>query len=228
VAGLADSALIAAPDARWQYSNIGFEILAHLVATLSGQPFESYVQERILTPLRMTKSTFLMTDIDSSLMAAGHTNDSARAHRPTGVYPYNRRHAGSSTLHSNVDDLLRFGLANLRHGVLEGATILSADTYQEIWKPGRDLTPMLVERARQASMEVPYSEIQMGLGWFLPSRNGRRLAFHSGGDTGFSSDLLLAPADSVAIVVMANTDRLALMNLSVRLLDAVVGGDGSR
>ena len=72
IRGLTDSALIAAPGERWQYSNIAFELLADLVAKVSGESFEIYVQKRILTPLAMRKSTLLMTDIDSSLMAWGH------------------------------------------------------------------------------------------------------------------------------------------------------------
>jgi CubicO group peptidase (beta-lactamase class C family) len=72
IRGLTDSALIAAPGERWQYSNIAFELLADLGAKASGESFEIYVQKRILTPLAMRKSTLLMTDIDSSLMAWGH------------------------------------------------------------------------------------------------------------------------------------------------------------
>lgn len=222
VRGLADSTLIAAPGEKWAYSNIGFEVLADLIAKVSGLSFEDYIQQRILTPLGMGKSTLLMTDIDSTLMAYGHTKDSAGAYRPVGYYPYNRRHAASSTLHSNVDDMLRWGAANLGRGALGDTRILAASGYDELWKPQRDMLPELAERARQAGVKLPFDSMAVGLSWFLPVRGGLHLVTHSGGDTGFRTDLLLVPAEQVAIVVLTNGDRTDPGALSAELLRVVL------
>jgi hypothetical protein len=46
---------------------------------------------------------------------------------PTAAYPYNRRHAGSSTLHSDVDDMLRWAEANLQRGEL--AALVAGEKY---------------------------------------------------------------------------------------------------
>jgi CubicO group peptidase (beta-lactamase class C family) len=221
VRGLKDSTSIAAPGEKWQYSNIGFEVLADLIAKVSGLEFESYVQQRILTPLGMRKSTLLMTDIDSSLMAYGHSPDSAGVYQATAAYPYNRRHAASSTLHSNVDDMLRWGAANLGRGTLDGVRILADSSYDQLWKVQRDMTAELTERATRAGIKVPYDRMGVGLSWFLPSRDGRQLVSHGGGDTGFRTDILLSPTEQVAIVVMANGDRVNVQDLSMALLEVV-------
>ncbi|MBM4186606.1 MAG: beta-lactamase family protein [Gemmatimonadetes bacterium] len=221
IRGLKDSSLIAPPGETWAYSNIGFEILADVIAKVAGVPFETYLQQHLLTPLGMGKSTLLMTDIDSTLMAYGHTGDSA-ATRPVGYYPYNRRHAASSTLHSNVDDMLRWAAANLGRGSLDGSRILSDSSYRELWRPHRDITAGLAERARQAGVAMPFDSIAIGLSWFLPVRQGQRLVFHSGGDTGFASYLVLAPAEQAAVVVMINRDRVDPRPLAFELLDAAL------
>lgn len=221
VRGLKDSTLIAAPGEKWQYSNIGFEVLADLIAKASGTSFEDYVQQWILAPLGMRKSTLLMTDIDSSLMAYGHSPDSAGVYRQNLAYPYNRRHAASSTLHSNVDDMLRWGAANLGRGALDRVRILAPSSYDELWKPQRDMTAELTARAKQAGVKLPYDGMAIGLSWFLPTRSGRRLVWHSGGDNGFRTDLLLFPAESIAIVVMSNGDGANVSELSTALLEAV-------
>ena len=221
VRGLSDSTLIAAPGAVWQYSNIGFEVLADVIAKVSGQPFETYVQQHILTPLRMSKSTLLMTDIDSTLMAWGHSRDSAGRYRRNVDYPYNRRHAASSTLHSNVDDMLRWARANLRRGELDGARILEAPSYDEMWKPGRDLMATLGARAKQAGVAMPYDSLAVGLSWLLATKRGRHLVMHSGGDEGFRTDLLLAPDEGIGIVVLVNGDRADPGALANRLMDLV-------
>lgn len=221
VRGLADSTLIAAPGERWAYSNIGFEILADLISKVSGQSFEDYIQARILTPLGMRKSTLLMTDIDSTLMAYGHHRDSTGTSRPIGYYPYNRRHAASSTLHSNVDDMLRWAAANLGRGTLDQASILGAASYDQLWTTQRDMTAEIAERARQAGATSPYEKMGIGLSWFLPVRKGAQLVWHSGGDNGFRSDLVLVPGKRLAIVVMVNDDGIDPSELRNALLDAL-------
>lgn len=218
IRGLADSALIAAPGERWQYSNIGFELLADLVAKVSGESFEDYVQKRILTPLAMRKSTLLMTDIDSSLMAWGHRRASPGPFAIAAYYPYNRRHAGSSTLHSNVDDMLRWARANLQRGALDGARILPDPAYDQLWKEQHDMLPAM----RRAGGNRPDVErMGVGLSWFLETRAGTRYVSHGGGDHGFRTDLLLAPDQRVAVVVMTNSEA-GPSQLSRALIEAVL------
>jgi CubicO group peptidase (beta-lactamase class C family) len=215
IRGLADSGLIAAPGERWQYSNIAFELLADLVAKVSGESFEDYVQKRILTPLAMRKSTLLMTDIDSSLMAWGHRRASPGPFAIAAHYPYNRRHAGSSTLHSNVDDMLRWARANLQRGALDGVRILPESAYGELWKEQYDM-----RRAGGAS-RPNVERMGVGLSWFLETRSGTRYASHSGGDHGFRTDLVLAPDQRVAVVVLTNSEA-GPSPLSRALMEAVL------
>jgi CubicO group peptidase (beta-lactamase class C family) len=228
VRGLKDSTLIAAPGAAWRYSNIGFEVLADLIAKVTGQAFEDVVQQRILAPLRMTKSTLLMTDIDSTLMAYGHDPDSTGQFHRNADYPYNRRHAASSTLHANVSDMLRWARANLHRGTLDGARILPDSAYDELWKPGHDITPFIMALANEAGVAMPYSTYGIGLSWFLPVGNGHRLVNHGGSDHGFRSDILLAPDDSVGIVVMMNGGTKEAGALSWALMEIALGAIGRR
>lgn len=225
VDGLADSTLIGPPGAQWAYSNIGFEILAQLVATVTGEPFEDYVQARILTPLRMTKSTVLMTDVDSTLLAWGSEPDGGGGMRPTPAYPYNRRHAASSTLHSNVDDMLRWAQANLNRGTLDGAEILPRPAYDRLWRAERDMTEQIRARIEAGGGVLPFTSMHQALSWFVVVQNGHTLINHSGGDTGFRSDLLLAPDANAAVVVMTNSSA-DMVALSRQLMAAVLAPPG--
>jgi len=216
IRGLADSTLIAAPSERWQYSNIAFELLADLVAKVSGESFEDYVQKRILTPLAMRKSTLLMTDIDSSLMAWGHRRASTGPFAIAAHYPYNRRHAGSSTLHSNVDDMLRWARANLQRGALDGVRILPESAYDQLWKEQYDM----MRRAGGGS-RPGVERAGVGLSWFLETRGGTQFVYHGGGDHGFRTDLVLAPDQRVAVVVLTNSEA-GPSQLSRALMEAVL------
>ena len=226
VRGLADSALVFAPGGGWQYSNIGFEVLADLIAKVSGEPFEEYMQRHILTPLAMKHSTLLMTDVDSANLARGHTRNSTGEAVLSSVYPYNRPHAASSTLHSNLTDMLRWAAANLRKGELDGHRILSTAAIDRMWTMAYDRTSEFTERARQAGRSMRYASIGQGLGWRVFTLEGQDLVNHSGGDTGFRSDVLLWPADSSAVVVMMNDETGAPGELSQIIYSILLAAAG--
>jgi CubicO group peptidase (beta-lactamase class C family) len=204
------------PGSAWRYSNRGFDVLADAIAKADGRSFEKVIQQRILSPLGMRRSTLLMSDIDSSRMAIGHSRSGNRV----GYYPYNRRHAGSSTLHSTLDDMLRWIAANLSRGVLDGRRILPEAAYAELWHPYRDIRPIIAEQTRKAGYVFPYDSLAIGLSWFLPVQGSRQLAYHSGADPGFASVVLLSPSEQIGVVVMMNASGADPRALARSLLDA--------
>lgn len=197
IRGLKDSTLIAAPGEKWEYSNIGFELLADLVAVVSGESFEGYVKRHILTPAGMAHSTFLMTDVDSANLALGHEASPSGQRR---AYPYNRRHAGSSTMHSSVDDMLRYGAAHAGRGT--PFLLLQPATYDLMWKAQRNITA----NYREELTRYHLTKVEMGLGWFLREYDGDQVMSHAGGDRGFRSYLLVSPGRKTVVVVFVNGD----------------------
>ena len=216
VRSLASVRLDFVPGSEWRYSNRGFDVLADAIAKADGQPFETVIQQRILTPLGMRRSTMLMSDIDSARMARGHRRDG----RAVGYYPYNRRHAGSSTLHSTLDDMLRWAAANLGRGALDQRRILPPTAYEELWRPYWDIRATVAEGTRRAGYVFPYDSLAIGLSWFLPVQEGRQLVYHSGSDPGFASNVLLSPSEQIGVVVLINASGADPRALSRSLLDA--------
>ena len=49
--------LIAQPGAEWNYS-ISTDVLGHLVAVISGKPFDQFLRERVTGPLGMVDTEF--------------------------------------------------------------------------------------------------------------------------------------------------------------------------
>jgi CubicO group peptidase (beta-lactamase class C family) len=49
------------PHQSWQYSNLHYLTLAHIVSTLSNQPFHDYVAEHIFKPLGMSRTMYNFT-----------------------------------------------------------------------------------------------------------------------------------------------------------------------
>jgi CubicO group peptidase (beta-lactamase class C family) len=204
VRSLTNQSLIAAPGAGFRYSNMAYEVLGDLIAKVSGMSFEDYVRKHILEPLGMKSSTLLVKQAASSLLTSPHVMDNSYETVVSKVFPYNRMHSPSSTLYSNVLDMSRWAMANMNRGELDGKRILKDSTYDIMWKPAGEKWQ------------------QIGISWFLGKYREHRTISHSGGDTGFVSNLVMIPDQSIAVVMMSNYDRATLRPLTNAALDVAL------
>jgi CubicO group peptidase (beta-lactamase class C family) len=193
VRSLEDKTLRWEPGKKFAYSNMAFEVLGDLVAKVSGQSFDDYVDDKILKPVGMKSSTLLYKKADPDKLATGHTKKKGEV-VPVAHYPYNRAHTPSSNLHSNVEDMARWIQVNLNRGELDGRRILKSSTYDVLWKP---------------AALVPGRGWHVGISWFLADVNGEQIVMHNGGDDGFAAHMAYLPARKAGIVMMTNCDHLS-------------------
>jgi CubicO group peptidase (beta-lactamase class C family) len=205
VRSLGNQSLIAEPGTKLQYSNMAFEVLGDVIAKVSGMSFEDYVKRNILEPLGMNTSTLLVKQADTQLLTSPHVANFSYEVEVSKVFPYNRMHSPSSTLYSNVLDMSRWAMANMNRGELDGKRILKSSTYDLMWKPPA----------------VQFQQI--GISWFLTKYKDLSVVTHSGGDTGFVSNLVLLPEKNVAVVMMSNYDRAPLQLITNVALDIALG-----
>jgi len=177
------------PGTEYNYSNPAFDILCDVIAKTSGMPFEDYMTQHIFEPIGMKNSTFFKPDVPKELATQPHVLGDSLQNVVSDVYPYNRRHAGSSTLHSNIEDMLLWAQVYLNKGVINGKRIYSEASYN-----------LLI------TVYTPEDETDVCLSWFFGKLNGSPIYFHGGQDTGFNSFLGFVPEKKSAIVMMANTD----------------------
>src|SRR5262247_1376237 len=204
VRSLTNQSLIAAPGAGFRYSNMAYEVFGDLIAKVSGMTFEDYVMINILEPLVMKSSTLLVKQASPSLLTSPHVMDNSYQTVVSKVFPYNRMHSPSSTLYSNVLDMSRWAMANMNRGELDGKRILKDSTYDIMWKPAGEKWQ------------------QIGISWFLGKHREHRTISHSGGDTGFVSNLVMIPEQSIAVVMMSNFDRASLRPITNAALDVAL------
>src|SRR5262249_45091037 len=193
VRSLDDKVLRWAPGKEFRYSNMAFEVLGDLVAKASGRSFEDYVEEHILKPVGMKSSTLLFKKADPATLATGYTLKKDTV-VPVAHYPYNRAHTPSSNLHSNVEDMARWILANLRRGELDRRRILKSSTYDVLWKP---------------AAPIPTLNWHVGISWILAESKGDQVVMHSGGDDGFTTHHALLPARKGGGVMMGECGNRA-------------------
>lgn len=121
--------LLAEPGTKWSYS-IGLDVLGLLIARLTGQPFEAFVQERIFAPTGMTNSWFHVPESASSHLTTNYAlvgKHPFAIDRPgTSVYQQPVPFAfGGSGLVTSPADYDRFLAMLVGLGTIDGRRVMS-------------------------------------------------------------------------------------------------------
>jgi Beta-lactamase class C and other penicillin binding proteins len=123
--------LLYQPGERWMY-NTGSDVLGVLIARASGQPFETFLRERIFEPLGMSDTGFSVPTAALDRLATGYRHDPATGglavyDEPVGgqwsrppAFP-----SGGGGLVSTAEDYLAFSRMMLDNGRYPGGRLLS-------------------------------------------------------------------------------------------------------
>ncbi len=207
VSGLSGKRLAAAPGERFSYSNIGYNLLGHVIACVSGMPFEDHMRDYLLLPSGMSGSTFRFPEADQDRLALPHIRTPALAVRPS--YPYHRADAPASFLHTTLPDMLSWCRACMDGGPGDDR-ILSGAGFRRMWTPA-------------AEWGFPPLYESMGLGWTLGHYRGEATVSHGGMGLGWAAFLTLLPDKRSAAVLLCNAETPARSRIIRTLLDVILG-----
>ena len=120
------------PGEQWSYG-ICVDVQAFLVERLSGKPFDQYVKENILTPLKMTETGYVPRDTSRFAAAYSKGEDGTLQRVPDEqANAFNSQEwplkPGGYGLTSSIDDYMRFARMLVNEGSFEGATVLKPET----------------------------------------------------------------------------------------------------
>ena len=125
--------LIAHPGERYNYG-INTDVLGYLVQVVSDTPFDTFVQNRILTPLKMHDTHFRLPGEKAARLAKTYEVKNGKlvefkAEDVVGRVAENVPYGGMSLL-STTADYARFGQMLLNGGQLDGVRLLSRKTVE--------------------------------------------------------------------------------------------------
>ncbi len=156
--------LLASPGDRWNYS-VSTDILGRVVEVASGQPFDAFLQARILDPLEMNDTAFVVpagkrdrfavhyARPDDTLQMIDSPVDGQYTQPPRWL-------SGGGGLTSTASDYIRFAQMLLQDGTLGDVQILAPETVQAM-----------------RSNRLPEALVPIELGTFLSPGYGFGLGF---------------------------------------------------
>ena len=150
VTNITQAPLMEDPGRRFRYSE-GTTVLGRLVEVWSGQPFDTFVTERILKPLGMNDTSFWVEGKAQARLATVYRRAQAGGLAPFEIeedVPFTKRPAlseGAVGRVSTAPDFLRFCQMLLNKGELDGVRLLSAATVEMMTTNGLS-SPVLQQR----------------------------------------------------------------------------------
>ena len=183
------------PGAVFEYSNLGYGLIGHIIAEQSGMPLARFLDTEIFAPLGMRNSG--LVDSFSAPAAAARKYDGAGT--PL-VDTYNDT-PGAGSVYASAHDLALFSAFHLSDDASGPQSFLSGESKQ--------LMRSFVE---PGALYPYYGGAHYGLGWyFRTSAGGEEIVWHEGGMPGASTLIVLLPQRNVAAIILINaTDANAL------------------
>ncbi|HEU0303040.1 MAG TPA: serine hydrolase domain-containing protein [Gaiellaceae bacterium] len=185
LARAADISTTVPPSTQWKYSNLAYQLLGEIVQRVSGVPYQRYVRTKLLSPLKMTATSF--DPLPPRLRARKATGYEPRfLSDELEVAPRDHEIFGAEGgLWSCVEDLARWLSCQF-----DPKPILSEETAREMHKPRYLVDP---EWTRA-----------WAIGWYARRRENAVWIMHSGGHYGFITNACFDPKEKVGAIALLN------------------------
>lgn len=202
------------PGTKWSYSNSGYVVLGLIVGKVSGEPFGTFLSERIFQPLKMAHTVaFVKGKNQVSNRAYGYSKKGETLEETD--QSSTSATLGDGGIYSNLEDLARWDSALAHH------TLLSETEMQPALAPFRLADGSAPRWASDPDDTDPQSgkPVSYGFGWFLDSYKGHPRMWHFGDTVGFKTAIERFTRDKLTIIVLCNRSDLNAAALASRVAD---------
>ncbi len=174
------------PGSHFEYSNLGFGLLGHVLSLRGGRSYEELVEARICKPLGLDDTRVTLTPDMRTRLTVGH--DAALNSVPNwefGSFP------GAGAIRSTVNDMRRLVECCL----------------------GREASPIqpwlatMLDVRRQADP----SDEAAAAGWFVQTAHSDELVWKDGDTGGYSSFIGYSTRTGIGSVVLSNTQNSVMV-----------------
>jgi CubicO group peptidase (beta-lactamase class C family) len=192
----------------WNYCTDAYVILADLFEKVTGTKWETSLNDEILTPLEMKRTTGDAQLVEDDQNSARYYIGKDKVETP---FPINQLSAPIGYLYSTANDLAKY----IRFHMNKEPQILRSDLIEEMQKP----IHLVSEKWRFESYVRSY-----GLAWFIDEYRGYRKVEHGGGQLAVRSLMSMLPELNLGVVVLLNFDGTIHHDICKKIMDVFIDG----
>ncbi|MCD2259199.1 serine hydrolase domain-containing protein [Psychroserpens luteolus] len=170
----------------YEYSNVGYTLLAMVIEEVSGQSYENFLYDHLWNPSQMEQTGYIRPKFDQSNVAVGY-RDSGKWGKPNEKWDdgISWHLKGNGGILSTVEDMYKW------HQALLGNTILSQASKSKMYTKH-------IEEGQGAQSHYGY-------GWAIfPTPRNTELIAHNGGNGIFFADFWRYLDEDITIIMMTN------------------------
>lgn len=180
------------PPGQWfNYSHMGSTLFGYLVEAITGNPYNYFCvhcRDSIFEPLGMTRTCWLMCDLDTNQLAMPY-EWLGNQYRPLGYWSFPVFPCAS--VKSTALEMSRFLIAFMQYGRYETTRILDSTTVELM-----------------TTVQFPMVSPFYGLGWTWDYLGGRTVWGHQGGSAlGGNCTMWWCKAETSGVIVLTNVDN---------------------
>lgn len=194
----------------YAYNNPMIVVAGEVAAKAGGSTWEDLIQQRILTPLGMTRSMPVVKDFRRvSNVATPH------AVGPSGSYAQEHELleniAPAGSINSTARDMAQYLRFQMSDGTFNGKRIIATEALREIHTP-----QMLIASGGRGSGDGVARLNSYGLGFFVADFRDRVYWNHGGNTVGMTAAMGMLPTEKIGAVVLSNLDHTGVPDAVVR------------
>ena len=207
---------------QFDYDNLLYLVAGEVIARVSGETWEEYVQVNIIDKLEMKNSFTRMAEADKRKNVADPHSSEKGDLRVINTFKFKpeKINGAAGAIYSNVNDMSKWMLMHLNHGTYgKDQTLFTEQRQNEMWRI-HTVQPSTFDARTKTHFEG------YGLGWFLKDVNGNMQVSHTGGMPGMLSKVVMIPDLDFGVVVLTNTSPGGAYSFSAitqTIVDSYVG-----
>ena len=165
-----------APGQKYQYTNIGATLAAHVIEQVTGIQYEKYIVDNIFKPLNMQNSSWSKNNDNNPIFATRYLPIDI-------VVPdYELITKADGGIITNTSDMGNY-ISEMLNGIDNKGNLLSSDSYRTVFSSKK------------------FVNAKSGIFW---SENKSGNPQHSGGDPGILTVLVINPSKNIGLFFMTN------------------------
>ena len=209
------------PSSGYEYSNLGFAMLGHIITQVSGMPYQQYISEKIFQPLGMQQTFWEYEGLPAELLALGYRWEDEQWKLEPMLH--DGAYGAMGGLITSLDDFSKYMAFHLsawpaRSGEEKGPIKRSSL---------REMQQLLGARLVVDTREVPGRSCpaMVGYGYGLRVRRdcqGVVQVGHSGGLPGFGSNHTFLPEYGIGVIAFSNRTYAPATAVCAEALQALI------
>lgn len=206
-----DTLFMTEPGRVLSYSNPGYSMLGYVAEAAGGKRYATLMEELVLAPSGMTRSTFKPLVAMTMAFSQGHQGPPGQPATMVRPFTENTAQWAAGFLMSTPTELARFAMMVMGNGTLEGRPVLGANAVGQ----------MVAGHAPVPGQEA--SGGRYGYGLIAGHRGSLRTLQHGGAINGFQANVVMVPDRGFAVVILTNRAGSTLSGVVDRAAELVLG-----